>query len=267
MWAYPSSWLERIGILAGPINLDVAGYAVPLDITPVQLEYVYLPLLALLAERATRGRVVAGLAGVPGSGKSTFAVALEHVADRVLGPSKFAVIGIDGWHYPNAILDSSTAVDAAGRPVPLRQYKGSPESFDVVALTDALRRLRDTDDPVRLPVYDRRLHDPLPDQLLVVPETRIILVEGNYLLSLTPPWDAVSALLVPRLFLANDPTLARERVIARHIRGGSTPAEAQAKYMNNDRFNAETVQATADRADFVIQTEPHPALRRVCHFS
>jgi len=261
MSACPSSWLERIGVLAGPVTLEVAGYATRLDITAVQLERVYLPLLALLEDRAANGRVVAGLAGVPGSGKSTFAGALAYVADRVLGPGRFAVVGIDGWHYPNEILDQLTTTDAAGKRVSLRERKGAPESFDVAALAEALQRLRDTDEPVRLPVYDRRRHDPVPDGLQVTPEARMVLVEGNFLLGGTPPWDAVSSLLDPRLFLVSASALARERVVARHIRGGCTPSEADAKYANNDRINAEIVQAAVGRADFVIQLEPHPILR------
>jgi len=261
MSACPSSWLERIGVLACPVTLDVAGYATRVDITAAQIEHVYLPLLALLEDRATDGRVVAGLAGVPGSGKSTFAGALAYVADRVLGPGRFAVVGMDGWHYPNAILDQLTTTDAAGKPVSLRERKGAPDSFDVAALAEALQRLRETDGAVRLPVYDRRRHDPVPDGLQVTPEARMVLVEGNFLLGDTPPWDAVSSRLDPKLLLASEPALARERVIARHIRGGCTPGEADAKYANNDRLNAEIVQAAAGRADFIVQIEPHPTIR------
>lgn len=263
MLAYPSIWLERICVIAGPVTLDVAGYATHVDITTDQLERVYFPLLALLDERAADQRVIAGLAGVPGSGKSTFAGSLAHVANHVLRPSRLAVVGIDGWHYPNSILDQRTTTNAAGQPVPLSQRKGGPESFDVAALAEALQRLTSTDTAIRLPVYDRRRHEPVPDGLSVSPEVRIVLLEGNYLLSDAPPWDAVRSMLMPTLFLASEQTLARERVIARHIRGGCTPTQADAKYACNDQLNAKIVQATAGQADFIVQLDPAPGIRRV----
>ncbi len=207
------------------------------------------------------GRVLAGLAGIPGGGKSTFAAVLSHVARHVLPPEGLVVVGMDGWHFPNAVLDQRTTRDAAGNVISLRQRKGAPESFDVAALAAALRELQAVDYPVSLPVYDRLRHDPVPDTLTVSPPTRVVLIEGNYLLSNTPPWNEVCALLRPRLWLECDPAIARERIIARHVRGGLNPEQAEAKYEINDRLNIETVLATLSGADYRIQLEPEPVVR------
>src|SRR5690606_6090836 len=126
-------------------------------------------------------RLLAGLAGIPAGGKSTFTAALAHVAGRVLGPDRFITIGMDGWHLPNAILDRRWTTDEHGHRVPLRRRKGGPQSFGVLAMTAALRQLREARRTVRLPVYDRRLHDPVPDGITVGQEVDIILIEGNYL--------------------------------------------------------------------------------------
>lgn len=247
-------WLERAADLVGPVEVDVAGYATRVELTAAALERVYLPVLALLAESSrSERRVLAGLAGIPGGGKSTFAAVLAHVAERLVPPQHLVIIGMDGWHYPNAILDRRTIREADGGTVCLRARKGGPESFDVASMTAALRDLQSAAGDVALPVYDRRRHDPVPAGLIVPAATRIVLVEGNYLLCDAPPWDAASALLHPKLLLECDPSLARERVIARHVRGGLTTQEAAMKYEANDRKNTDVVLASAARADAVIR--------------
>ena len=148
-----------------------------------------------------------------------------------------------------------------GERIPLRKRKGGPESFDVSALASALQLLRQAATVVRVPVYDRRLHEPVPDGLQITPAARIVLIEGNYLLSPSPPWDAVSGCLRPRLFLDVDLPAARERVIARHMRGGSSAEEAVARFEGNDRLNTEAVLATRSRADWLVSLTPSARLR------
>jgi hypothetical protein len=52
--------------------------------------------------------VIVGIAGIPASGKSTFALALaQAISITLAGSSAQAAIlvGLDGWHYPRAELD------------------------------------------------------------------------------------------------------------------------------------------------------------------
>jgi len=274
----PADWLKPAASLIGTVTLEVAGYATPVAITVEALQRAYLPLLAMLNEQARSRRVLAGLVGVPGSGKSTYAAAMTLLADRLLGEGVFAAVGIDGWHLPNAVLDARTTLDASGRPIPLRQRKGGPESFDVPALVDALTLLKADAGPVNLPAYDRRLHEPVPDRVLISPRTRIVLVEGNYLLGIaagepsrqgrqkplalqegcpaeTPTWNTIAAMLSPRFLLTCDPAIARLRVIERHVRGGCSRQEAERKYEHNDGLNAAIVLAKAHQADWIIELE------------
>jgi len=278
----PADWLKRAASLIGTVTLEVAGYATPVAITVEALQRAYLPLLAILNEQARSRRVLAGLVGVPGSGKSTYAAAMTLLADRLLGEGVFAAVGIDGWHLPNAVLDRRTTSDATGQTIPLRQRKGGPESFDVPALADALTRLKADAGPVNLPAYDRRLHEPVPDRVLISPRTRIVLVEGNYLLGIaagepsrqgrqnppalqeecpaeTPTWNTIAAMLSPRFLLVCDPANARLRVIERHVRGGCSRQEAERKYEHNDGLNARIVLTAAHRADWIVELHP-PAL-------
>lgn len=255
MTTAPATWLYRIPDLTGRITLDVAGHTTTIDLAAEALERVYLPLLAHLDHLARSSRVLAALAGIPGSGKSTFVAVLNHLANQLLEHGAFVAVGIDGWHLPNAILDQRATRDEHGRTIPLRRRKGGPESFDVPALAAAIEQLAAPGRSARLPVYDRRLHDPRSDGIVITPAARIILVEGNYLLDDTPPWNVVAARLSPKFLLMCDPGSARQRVIDRHIRGGCTPAEAERKYSENDALNTAIVLNQADHANWIIEME------------
>lgn len=258
---YPTPWTEWIDDLSEPATLEVAGYATDVEVTRDQLDRVYFPLLShLLDSDQGTHRVLASLAGIPGSGKSTFAATLAHVARHLLPPETFVVVGMDGWHWPNDFLDRQTTTDGDGNVIPLRKRKGGPQSFDVAALANALLALHAGDRPVSLPVYDRQRHDPISDALTITPETRIVLVEGNYLLSIEPPWEYVSGQFRPKLFLVCDRATARERITARHVRGGATPEQANAKYEENDRMSVQAVLRTAENADLRIRLTPEPTL-------
>lgn len=253
--SFPADWEPVLRDLSGSMELQVAGLDVTVDLSEDELYRVHAPFIAYLNEHplphdACRG--VAGLAGIPGSGKSTFAASVERVADRLLGEGVLVAVGMDGWHFPNAILDQRTTRDDTSELIPLRQRKGGPESFDTPGLAEAVTRLRTEPDLVRLPVYDRRLHDPVADGNAILPITRIVLLEGNFLLSNDPAWQPVSSQLGPKCLVTCDPDAARKRVIDRHVRGGCTPDKARAQFESNDRLNTEAVQATVAEADLWI---------------
>ncbi len=241
--------------LAGVVTLDLARQATTVGLSAASLERVYFPLLAMLDGRCGQGRLIAALAGVPGAGKSTVGAILQHVAGVLWGPGRFVLVAMDGWHLPNAVLDQRTTRSVDGRTISLRQRKGGPESYDVPALAEALGRLRRGDAVCRLPAYSRALHDPVAEAVEVPVSTRIVLVEGNFLLSVDSPWDAVSRLLDVRCFLVADPNEARRRVLARHVRGGSREEQAVAKYETNDRLNTDAVLATRCQAEVIIRTD------------
>lgn len=261
---YPQAWSRQVTALAGSVSLNVAGYETTIEITKDQLVRVYFPLLAMLDElhQTSKCRVIAALAGIPGSGKSTLAAALTHIAHAVLQPKRLLVVGMDGWHLPNAVLDRRTITDHAGNQIPLRQRKGCPQSFDADALAEAVKQLHQPEHIVRLPIYDRQRHHPIPEALIVEPETPIVLIEGNYLLCSSLPWDKTSLQLSPKLFLECDNETARQRVIARHIRGGSTPQQAEHKYQTNDRINAEFILISSSPSDISIRLEPPELMQR-----
>jgi pantothenate kinase len=97
---------------------------------------------------------------------------------------------MDGFHHPQRYLDLHTTL-RDGVEVPLARVKGAPESFDLEALTRAMKRVAAGEDCL-WPVYDRVLHDPMPDALVVTGD--LVLLEGNYLLLDEPGWRALASL-------------------------------------------------------------------------
>lgn len=175
-----------------------------------------------------------GLTGAPGVGKSTYAAALA--AEHGL-----AVVPMDGFHYAD--------VELVRRG--LRDRKGAPDTFDAEGYAVLLRRVRGCEPAVVAPAFDRDLDQPLAGAI-AVPATGTVVTEGNYLLLDEPRWRAVRAEIDEVWHLHVDHDLRRERLVARHVRHGKTPAEARAWVDRVDEPNARLVEAVAARADRVL---------------
>jgi pantothenate kinase len=178
-------------------------------------------------------RAVLGLVGAPAAGKSTLARRLVAAVDRRLGPDTAAYVPMDGFHLSNAQLDR------LGR----RGRKGAADTFDVDGYVHLLRRLRaERGRPVYAPDFDRVLEEPVAAGLVVLPEVRLVVTEGNYLADDGPGWDQVRDLL-DELWYVEVPQQVRERrLLRRHMRGGRTEREARDFIAASERPNARRVE-------------------------
>jgi pantothenate kinase len=115
-----------------------------------------------------------------------------------------------------------------------------------------LRDLRFADGPVTAPGFDREVEEPVPGAILIPPETRVIVVEGNYLLHDSGGWERVAPLLDVTLFVRLDDRIRLGRLIERHIRFGKPADAAKAWATGPDAVNARLIAASAARADFEV---------------
>ncbi|MGW0944892.1 nucleoside/nucleotide kinase family protein [Streptomyces sp. NPDC002623] len=196
----------------------------------------------LLRARALAGdgrrRVLLGIAGSPGAGKTTLAERLARELDGA------AHVPMDGFHLADAELDR------LGR----RDRKGAPDTFDAAGYAALLRRLReDTDEVVYAPGFERVLEQPIAGAVPVAPSARLIVTEGNYLLLGTGVWTRVRAELDEVWFCETDEEERVRRLVARHEQFGKGHAEAVAWVERSDRRNAELVATTRERADLVVR--------------
>ncbi|WP_241249697.1 nucleoside/nucleotide kinase family protein [Rhodococcus sp. X156] len=213
-----------------------------------------LPELVAAAEElmsasldAGQRRAVLGITGPPGAGKSTLAGALVTALQVALDtePVEPLVVGVpmDGFHLADAQLER----------MGLRHRKGAPETFDVGGYRSVLRRLRSADEQaVYVPSFERTLEQPVAGSIAVLPSARLVVTEGSYLLHGADGWERVRSLLDQVWFLDADDEQRRAALVARHVRHGKTPEDAQAWVREVDERNAALVARTRHRADLVV---------------
>jgi pantothenate kinase len=194
--------------------------------------------LERLVPRPGGGRVLLGITGPPGAGKSTLARALSDAA-----PGTRGYVPMDGFHLADGELARQGLL---GR-------KGAPETFDAYGYADLLARLRAWPaHTVYAPAFERDLEQPLANALPVPPGLPVLITEGNYLLVDSPAWRAVRGHLTEVWFVDVDPALRVRRLIERHVRFGK-PARAARDWVEQvDERNAELIQATRASADRIL---------------
>lgn len=214
-----------------------AAFPLPVTTLPVPVPAEALDRVERLL--AAGGRVILGLVGTPGAGKSTLAQALA----SALG-ARAVVVPMDGFHLAQAELER---LGRANR-------KGAPDTFDAGGYAALLRRLAQPEpgETVYAPEFRREIEEPVAGAIAVPAEVPLVITEGNYLLMDDGPWAAVRPLLTEAWYVQGDEPTRLQRLIARHERFGRSPEAARAWVAQSDEPNARRIEATRARADWVV---------------
>jgi pantothenate kinase len=189
-------------------------------------------------------RVLLGVAGAPGAGKTTVAQRLV-AAVEADGRFRAAHVPMDGFHLADVTLER------LGR----LSRKGAIDTFDGWGYRTLLGRLKDRElEPVYAPGFERDLEQPIAGAIVVEPGIDLVVSEGNYLLVDGDPWSAAAAHFDEVWFCDAPHRVRRERLIARHVEFGRTPEEAEAWVDDVDLPNAALILSTRRRADAVVRT-------------
>ena len=184
-------------------------------------------------------RMLLGIAGAPGAGKSTFAAWLQ----QQFGAELAVVVPMDGFHLGNAIIEGT----------PLRQRKGAIDTFDAGGYLSLLQRLVRRDEAVvYAPEFRRTIDEPVAASIAIPASIPLVITEGNYLLAETPQWKEVRAQLDEVWFMDTPPDLRLDRLVDRHVEFGMVRAAAEAWATGPDEANAVLIEATRQGADRII---------------
>jgi pantothenate kinase len=150
---------------------------------------------------------------------------------------------MDGFHLADVELQRLERLDR----------KGAIDTFDGYGYLALLQRIR-AQPPhiVYAPAFDRTIEQPVAGSIPVKPEHRLVVTEGNYLLDDHEPWQAVRAQLDEVWFIDVPRDERRRRLIARHATFGKSLEEAEAWVRDVDERNADRIESTRDKADFVV---------------
>lgn len=188
----------------------------------------------------TGSRIILGLVGPPGAGKSTVGLALRDAFRDIS-----QIVPMDGFHLANVEL---SRLGRAGR-------KGAPDTFDSAGYVDLLKRLRvqSPDEVIYAPEFRREIEEPIAGAIPIFPETQLLITEGNYLLLEEGHWKKVPAFLDEVWYVDVDDALRIERLAARHQQFGRSRNEAIAWVNNTDEPNARLIATGKQRANLVFR--------------
>jgi len=197
---------------------------------------------AIVVERAAGSqRTIIGIIGKPGGGKST----LSKYLLKGIDPTLVSVVPMDGFHLSNKVLKELGRSDR----------KGAQDTFDVKGFTTLIERIKlDSADPIYYPIFDRSIEESIASQGVVYPSTRVVIVEGNYLMHDKDGWQEISPLLDQSWYAFLDEDLRISRLISRHIAYGKDPESAKAWAKGSDQVNAELIELGVGRCDFLIRS-------------
>ncbi len=229
------------------------------ELAPPWLAQPIERLARLRAQRPDARRVVIGLAGLPGAGKSTLAQLWVDQLNRRHGAGTAMVIGMDGFHLTRAQLAAMPDPQAA------LARRGAPWTFDALALAQRLHQVKAMPcivtgpaggSAVSWPGFAHGVGDPQSDAITIPASVGLVLLEGLYLLHRGDGWD-LTALLDECWYLDVPLEQAMERLTLRHMATrGVSRMQASARIASNDRRNAAIVAASCHRAHWRIADTP-----------
>ena len=184
-----------------------------------------------------KNRYFIALSGPPASGKSTISEKL--LKDLTLKGHNSSILQMDGFHYDDQILKQKS----------LLLKKGAPETFDVMGFLNFLFRLQNENE-VAIPIFDRSLELSRSSAVIISKETRVVIVEGNYILLKTHPWRELHKFFNSTIMINTKHEILEKRLIERWRSFNIPEEEIKQKVFENDLPNGVNVYKNSILADF-----------------
>ncbi len=207
------------------------------------LDLIYDQLLISITERIDnddKNRYFIALSGPPASGKSTISQKLANDLSAKMYNS--SILQMDGFHYDDLILKEKK----------LLLKKGAPETFDVMGLINFVSRLQKEDEVV-IPIFDRSLELSRSSAVIISKNTKVIIVEGNYILLNSYPWCELHKFFNTTVMINCEKKILEKRLIERWKNFNLPKEEIDEKVYKNDLPNGVNVLKNSIKADYILE--------------
>lgn len=164
-------------------------------------------------------------------------------------------VGLDGWHHTRAELD------AFPDPALAHWRRGAPWTFDLASYACFVRALRTCDSgPIWFPTFDHAAKDPAPSDTPILPQHRIVIVEGLYTMLDEDGWRDVAAEMDLRVWVEVPRDVVRARVLRRNTAAGIVTDDetARRRVEESDMVNGDEVYAHRFKVTDTIYPEDKP---------
>lgn len=190
-------------------------------------------------------RFIVTIAGTPGSGKSKISGELCELLNHSVSTK---ILPQDGYHYYRLELAQFEDPDLAF------ERRGAPFTYDSERFLNTIKTLQNTENSIFIPSFDHRLKDPIENDIEITPDTKIIIIEGNYVSLKDPIWDEISDYADETWFVQVDPKVVLNRIVDRHLAAGisSTREEAIARAQGSDKLNSDYILQNSKAPDLII---------------
>jgi len=207
------------------------------------VEYV----MNLLITQKTR--IVIGLAGLPGSGKTTITQTWATQINQLVGAGTAIALSMDGFHFSKAQLRQM--------PDPEKAFarRGAHWTFDAVGFNQKVRALKSARklETVYWPAFEHEFGDPVDDAIEVPPVCQVAFVEGLYLMYRQAEWQALEGAFDEIWYLDTPMETSIDRLIHRHqLAWDFTEEQARQRVESSDYKNVLLVASTRDQADWLV---------------
>ena len=187
-----------------------------------------------------KNRYFIALSGPPASGKSTISEKLAN--DLSAKDYNTSILQMDGFHYDDLILKEKK----------LLLKKGAPETFDVMGLINFVSRLQKEDEVV-IPIFDRSLELSRSSAVIISKNTKVIIVEGNYVLLNSYPWRELHKFFNTTVMINCGKKILEKRLIERWENFNLPKEEIDEKVYKNDLPNGVNVLENSIKAEYILE--------------
>ena len=202
----------------------------------------YNELLAILSynlDNTDKNRYFIALSGPPASGKST--ISEKIIQDLNSKGHQASVLQMDGFHLDDQILKDRNLISK----------KGAPETFDVMGLISFLSRLQNEPEVI-VPIFDRSLELSRSSATIIPKETKVIVVEGNYLLLKSKPWDNLQKFFDVSVMISCEEKVLEKRLLDRWKSFNLSREDTYQKVYQNDLPNGLNVLNNSSASDYIL---------------